>query len=738
MLKPLPLAVLLILILPLTAAAVASAGAAGGLTADLKGTGTASDPFMVSSADDLRAISDSHHYHEGAYYKQTRDIIFDDRVIGDRITMNISVKGNDVIVTLITQTSAAAEYASAYVSFNDSVTHVDWVNRFNNAYFSINEMKDVNSIIAAGSVNGKHFAIMMEFSSNDAERSVSASFGGNFTPIGSREYPFSGFYDGNGYSITGIKVASAGTDEQCAGLFGYTDEATVFNLRISSKKGNESYFITNITDGPHLTGGSEAMSESFAGSIIGRGTASSSIMFCYNDAPVSSVSIMGGLPAVSDKEELNIYSYASSYAGGLTGFGTGKIFCSENSGNVASIAISNITPNAARDVQKIIVSSTTCSYLGGIIGYSDGSYISVSGNSGDVSKVSGIRAGDPYLNQFADNAQISFSGTLISIAGGIAGLLNGGEVTDVHNAGYVSFKSAADGTVNELTESTNVSNILLRLNTSVGGIYGVMGGTSAAERVCASGNISVSSEFSSLQADKPIRIEFSEDTGKIAGTVIGNSASMDNCYYRSDMKNYPVIGSGGNDFKAKPFNLTESYESVFDLDFERTWSISDTGHPVIWIRYDMMIIDVSENFQGSAKYSVDREYVFDGKGTLFSYVDKGGFSLNFADGYGDDITIYTFIDGKKIILEPDENNHYMISSEYLLRASSGLTLYIDGFAKMPSSSPEPGSMVSAVFSVLIAFVMAVSVYNTRFATSMLRIYDRTEQASNEEGKDEQT
>jgi len=728
MLRSLTFAVLLLLIIPTATVAVTSAGAVGGAMSYLPGTGERSDPFMVSSADDLRTISDMHHHYEGAYYKQTRDIIFDDCVIGgDKITMDVSTKGNDIIVTLTIHTSDAVKNASAYVSFNDSVAHVNWTNRFNNAYFSVDELKDTNTIVAAGSINDKHFATGMNFFPNDGERSISASFEGNFTPIGSKEFPFSGFYDGNGYSITGIKVASAGQGEQCAGLFGYTDEATVFNVRILSKQENESYFLTNAVDKLRSEDGS---SESFSGSMIGHGTASSSIMFCHNEAIVSSVSEVGGSPdTVRGGEEPIMMSCIFSYVGGLTGFGTGTIFHGENTGNVISIAVSDtvLDTNVRKDVQTIIVHLYAYSFLGGLIGYSDGSEISLSGNFGNVFMINGIHAEEH--SHFTDDVSVNLSGTFVSAVGGTAGMLEG-KISDVHNAGQISFGSAMYGNINDLTEFTN---ILIRFNTSVGGICGIMGGTSVAERVCASGNMTIF-EISPMHTDI-IRIESAErHTGKITGTVSGNSVSIENCYYRSDMKNYPVIGSGGIGFEARPFNLTESDEIMFDLDFNRTWSISDTGHPLIWVRYDMTIIDVSESFDGSAKYSVDHEYFFDGEGTLFSYIDKDGFSLRFANGYGDGITIYMLIDGEKITLKQDGNNHYMMPSEYLMGASSGITLYIDGFAKV-SPNQELGFAASVIISVLTAFVMAASVYNAKFASSMLRIYDT---ASGDEGNDEQT
>ncbi|MCQ4936299.1 fibronectin type III domain-containing protein, partial [Anaerotignum propionicum] len=59
-----------------------------------------------------------------------------------------------------------------------------------------------------------------------------------FTPIGTQENPFTGIFDGNGYTIQNLSISLP--DDNNIGLFGYIDKGTVKNLTI-----NRVYIIGN-------------------------------------------------------------------------------------------------------------------------------------------------------------------------------------------------------------------------------------------------------------------------------------------------------------------------------------------------------------------------------------------------------------------------------------------------------------------------------------------------------------
>ena len=86
----------------------------------------------------------------------------------------------------------------------------------------------------------------------------------NFTPIGTANNPFKGTFDGNGHTISNLKIA-AGTYE---GLFGYTEGATIQNVTVSN-------ITTQTYDGNNqYVGGiaSYAKNSTFENCIVESGT----------------------------------------------------------------------------------------------------------------------------------------------------------------------------------------------------------------------------------------------------------------------------------------------------------------------------------------------------------------------------------------------------------------------------------------------------------------------------------
>ena len=68
--------------------------------------------------------------------------------------------------------------------------------------------------------------------SSSTSWSSTSSFTSNFTSIGGWGHSFRGVFDGDGHSISGIRIYTSGTtdNDQCQGLFGYASSATVKNL----------------------------------------------------------------------------------------------------------------------------------------------------------------------------------------------------------------------------------------------------------------------------------------------------------------------------------------------------------------------------------------------------------------------------------------------------------------------------------------------------------------------------
>ena len=132
--------------------------------------------------------------------------------------------------------------------------------------------------------------------------------GGSWTPIGTKEKPFTGTFDGQGHSITGLSIKNADSDNQ--GLFGYMDgtNSAVRNLTVSGTVRGNGFVggvvgynskgtVTNCSNTGTVSG------NTYAGGVVGvsRG---GTVENCYNTGTVSSenrnADIGGVVGAVSD------------------------------------------------------------------------------------------------------------------------------------------------------------------------------------------------------------------------------------------------------------------------------------------------------------------------------------------------------------------------------------------------------------------------------------------------------
>ena len=95
-----------------------------------------------------------------------------------------------------------------------------------------------------------------------------------FSRIGNNSTKFTGSYDGDGYTINGLRIARSSTNY--IGLFGITDGATIQDLGVTN---------VNIT-GQHWVGG-----------LVGIVQGSSTVSKCYSTGSVTG-KVVGGLSGV--------------------------------------------------------------------------------------------------------------------------------------------------------------------------------------------------------------------------------------------------------------------------------------------------------------------------------------------------------------------------------------------------------------------------------------------------------
>ena len=204
----------------------------------------------------------------------------------------------------------------------------------------------------------------------------------DWTPIGTSSLPYTGTFDGQGFTISGLYFNDSSADY--VGLFGCVKLATTTGT------------IQNVTVAGEFTG------NQYVGGICGY-LEKGAISGCTNNAAVSAVEFIGGICGASD----------------------GKISNCHNSGSIVG--------------QKN--NSTTRNVIGGICGASFGT-IERCSNSGAVSAQSGLAGGITGSLSF-EKASLkdcwntgSVTGT--NDVGGISGLISGCSITGCYSIGTVS------------------------------------------------------------------------------------------------------------------------------------------------------------------------------------------------------------------------------------------------------------------------------------------------------------
>lgn len=185
---------------------------------------------------------------------------------------------------------------------------------------------------------GKHYKL-----ANDIDLSAFANDDNDkgWTPIGTYEKPFKGIFDGNGKSITGLKIDRPG--ESDIGLFGYVSGGTIKNLQVTAEvEGRltvggivgrlnnyglvQNCFINGSVTGMQgvggiageITGTSKILNSgsnvnvlglNHVGGIVGNINSSSGVQNCYSAGSVT-----------ADREDPYLLAYPNHYVGGIAGW----------------------------------------------------------------------------------------------------------------------------------------------------------------------------------------------------------------------------------------------------------------------------------------------------------------------------------------------------------------------------------------------------------------------------------
>ena len=211
-------------------------------------------------------------------------------------------------------------------------------------------------------------------------------------PIGSETQPYTGTFDGGGYTIRGLCVSKRSyyngesySESNHAGLFGKLSGATVKNLT-----------VTGYVDGRFYVGG-----------IAGYADDTTKLLNCRNECIV--VSGQSTYPYISDPESV------IRYAGGIVGYNAGSVTACCNAGTVTGIdSVGGITGGGLGTVSDC--------YNVGAVTASGQNAGGIAGNGGTVSycyNVGAVTGGAEIANNAAVN-DCCFLGAAGQTAGAFA------------------------------------------------------------------------------------------------------------------------------------------------------------------------------------------------------------------------------------------------------------------------------------------------------------------------------
>lgn len=195
----------------------------------------------------------------------------------------------------------------------------------------------------------------------------------NFAPIGTETAPYTGTFNGNNHSISGLSVSGS----NYVGLFGYVNGATIqsINLCDSQITATNAGGIDTSTGGivGFATGAAKiencstnnikinAANSRHIGGIIGRGEASTKISNCTNTSSFGGTYNVGGIAG-------------SLYGGSITNCGnSGNLPATGASGCVGGIVGCTSTGQISTCYNTGEITGGSNARVGGIVGLSDGS-----------------------------------------------------------------------------------------------------------------------------------------------------------------------------------------------------------------------------------------------------------------------------------------------------------------------------------------------------------------------------
>lgn len=223
--------------------------------------------------------------------------------------------------------------------------------------------------------------------------------GGDWTPIGTINHAFSGIFDGGGHVIKNLKIGAIITTTLYQGLFGYADNATIYNMHLLN---------------PVVSGGD------YVGSVVG---------YVNNDSHITDVLVISNASSSDD------YTVKANYGsgGGIVGYAKnatiercmfrGQVKCSGWTGGIVGNVFNNVTVTDCSASNFLMCFDNSNSVIGGIVG----------------------GAGSVNVNRCFARSTFLWYGIASDCLGKIVGKTNNAVVSSITNCAY--WKANADVSV---------------------------------------------------------------------------------------------------------------------------------------------------------------------------------------------------------------------------------------------------------------------------------------------------
>jgi hypothetical protein len=284
------------------------------------------------------------------------------------------------------------------------------------------QIATLNNLYWVTQTSGSWGSYFVQTADIDASTSSGWASGAGFSPIGNSTTNFTGSYDGQAHTITGLYINVSTND---IGLFGYASAATIKNVELESVNITGALYVGGLIGNQN---GGNAASCFSSGSVTGTGNGNQDIggligsqnggtaTSCYSTGSVTGEGNVGGLIGIEGNLSVDssCYSIAS-----VTGTGS----ASESIGGLIGDQ-ANSTAKECYSSGPVTENSSGSFYIGGLIGLqSAGSAATNCYETGNVAGNGATGIGGLIGHQTNANATNCYSCGSVSAGGG--GLIGG-------------------------------------------------------------------------------------------------------------------------------------------------------------------------------------------------------------------------------------------------------------------------------------------------------------------------